>query len=84
LLVPEPGDRAHDAVRLEDSDAAVRGERRRHGAEGMNLEEGVGLEQPTALETYATDPFSTRCDLRRHRRNWPRVEIPEPILQLAR
>src|SRR5580704_9789387 len=37
-LVPEPGDGPHNAVRFEDSDPAVRAERRRHRAEGMGLQ----------------------------------------------
>jgi len=56
-LVPEPGDGAHDAVRLEDSDPAVGAERRRHRAEGMSLKESIGLEQPPARKTDAADPF---------------------------
>src|SRR5580704_7094402 len=56
-LVPEPGDGPHNAVRFEDSDPAVRAERRRHRAEGMGLQESIGLEQPPTLKTDAADPF---------------------------
>src|SRR5262245_22878509 len=36
-LRAEPGDRPHDAVRLEDADGAVRAERGRNGAERMRF-----------------------------------------------
>jgi hypothetical protein len=40
--------------------AEVRAERRRHRAEGMGLQESIGLEQPPTLETDAADPFSPK------------------------
>src|SRR5580704_1823592 len=67
-LVPEPGDGPHNAVRFEDSDAAVRAERRRHRAEGMGFQESIGLEQPPTLETDAADPFGLLRGPRLHLR----------------
>lgn len=69
---------------LEDTDPAVGAERSRHRPEWMGREEGVGLEQLLAAKPDAADPLGALRDLGRHRRKRPRVEIPEPVLQLPR
>src|SRR5207244_2343716 len=79
----QAGDRPHDAVRFEDADLAVRAERRRHGAEGMRLHEGVGLAEAGPPKTDLAD-----ANFRRRRglvaREWAGVEVPQPRLQLLR
>src|SRR5262245_24492283 len=79
----EPGDRSHDAVRLEDADGAVRAERGRDGAERMRFEKGAGLPQLHSFEAGSTDLLARGLGFV-GRRERPSVEVPEPGLKLGR
>src|SRR5262249_55634515 len=78
----DPGDRPHDAVRLEDADGAVGAERGRNGAERMRFEKGGSLPQLHSLEAGPADLLARVLGLV-GRRERPRVEVPEPGLELC-
>src|SRR5262249_2659418 len=59
---PEPGDGAHDAVRLEDPDLAIRTESSRGGAERMRIHECARLAKHDPPEARLTDLHFAAAD----------------------
>src|SRR5262249_3054756 len=60
---PEPGDGAHDAVRLEDPDLTIRTETGRDGAERMRIHECTGLAKHDPPKARLTDLHFAAADL---------------------
>ena len=82
-ILPKPGNGAHDAVRRKNANAAVRAEGRRDCAERLQLEKSIGLVKRAVEEADAPGALRGFQRLHGHCRDRTRVEIPEPLREVA-